>query len=56
MISRVRVIMSKQYIWFYTKKQNICHFKMELTMRQIGDKMQYTEAQREEVRQMAEFV
>ena len=25
-------------------------------MRQIGDKMQYTEAQREEVRQMAEFV
>ena len=38
------------------KKQNICYLKMELTMRQIGDKMQYTEAQREEVRQMAEFV
>ena len=29
---------------------------MELTMSQIGDKMQYTMAQREEVRWIAEFV
>ena len=32
------------------------YLKMELTISQTGDKMQYTESQREEVRRMAEFV
>ena len=32
------------------------YLKMELTMSQIGDKMHYTKAQREEVRGMVEFV